>query len=383
MADFKKWLGSDSLRTLHEKYNFNLDETNSRINSVSSSVTSLTQSISSQLQSVNTKIGSIDKTYIEGKSNSADWQNGKMSISLSYATSGTRPNGLGHNNPMIINASYDSNWWNQLCLDFNGRIWIRGKDNNKNFVSPWRKVWTDEHFNYTPSRSRWTGSVSGINGVSDTSGNNYNTAGVWAGNSNEVIFTSSGSYIFFNHSTLGTNPVNTYYFKDGRGSNNGTIYCGTLNPSKVHNAVWNDYAEWFERGEPTEPGDIIALDEVCDKERYIKATENSTCVVGVHTDEYAFLIGGDELPTPTPNSEEAIPSAYDFNIDKYIPVGMMGRVRVKFIGEARKGMKVVPSKIAGVGKAYDPLTDNPDNIVGVIVENNTELEIRRIRIKLK
>lgn len=117
---------------------------------------------------------------------------------------------------------------------------------------------------------------------------------------------------------------------------------GTINGSKVYNAVWNDYAEFFERGEETEVGDIIALDENSDEERYIKATSESKVIVGVHSDTFAHLIGG-ENPT---NGEDF----YEYNIKKFIPVGLAGRVKVKVIGPIKKGDLITISPFdAGVG----------------------------------
>ena len=58
-----------------------------------------------------------------------------------------------------------------------------------------------------------------------------------------------------------------------------------LKNGKIYNAVWNDYAEFFEKGEETEVGDIIALDTDSKEERYIKAT-NPRTIVGVHSDTY-------------------------------------------------------------------------------------------------
>lgn len=70
---------------------------------------------------------------------------------------------------------------------------------------------------------------------------------------------------------------------------------GTLTAAKVYNAVYNDYAEFFPRGEDTQRGDIIALDETSGKEQYSKATSSSLCVVGVHTEDFASIIGGRTL----------------------------------------------------------------------------------------
>ena len=117
---------------------------------------------------------------------------------------------------------------------------------------------------------------------------------------------------------------------------------GNLTATKVFNAVWNDYAEFFERGEETEVGDIIALDENSNEERYVKATSDSKVIIGVHSDTYAHLIGGE---TP-PEGEDF----YEHNIKKFIPVGLAGRVKVKVIGHINKGDLITISPFdAGVG----------------------------------
>ena len=111
---------------------------------------------------------------------------------------------------------------------------------------------------------------------------------------------------------------------------------------KIYNAVWNDYAEFFERGEITTVGDIIALDENSDEERYVKATNESKVIVGVHSDTFAHLIGGENPP-----ENEGF---YEYNIKKFIPVGLAGRVKVKVIGPVNKGDLITISPFdAGVG----------------------------------
>lgn len=155
----------------------------------------------------------------------------------------------------------------------------------------------------------------------------------------------------------------------------GNINATTVNADTVYNAVWNDYAEFFPRGGETEPGDIIMLDMSATEEAYVKANEAATCVVGVHSDEYAHLIGG-ELP----------PDGVDYvahNIVKFIPVGLVGRVHVNFVGPAVKGCKVVPSDVPGAGRMYDPSKDNADNVVGYLVETDCLTSKRRLKIKLK
>ena len=143
----------------------------------------------------------------------------------------------------------------------------------------------------------------------------------------------------------------------------------------VYNAVYNDYAEFFPRGEATEPGDIVALDLSADHESYIKATATSKIVAGVHSDEYAMLIGGDKVDDG---------NYVEKNIEKYIPVSLCGRVFCKCIGKIHRGDTIVVSDIPGVGRAKLP-NDYVENtqIVGYAVDEDMNEEIRRVRIRVK
>lgn len=146
--------------------------------------------------------------------------------------------------------------------------------------------------------------------------------------------------------------------------------------SKAYGAVYNDYAELFPRGGATQPGDIIALDTNSQTERYIRANDTSKRVVGVHTDEYAMLIGGD-----LPNNGSSLD---DYNIDKYIPVSLAGRVRVRVIGKVKTGDLIVPSKVPGIGRAVeDGEIVSPDIVVGYAVEGDDLFCERRIRVRVK
>ncbi len=150
---------------------------------------------------------------------------------------------------------------------------------------------------------------------------------------------------------------------------------GTANFRTVTGAVYNDYAEFFPRGEATEPGDIVALDLTSDHESYIKATATSKIVAGVHSDEYAMLIGGDKVDDG---------SYVEKNIEKYIPVSLCGRVFCKCIGKIHRGDTIVVSDIPGVGRAKLP-NDYVENtqIVGYAVDEDMNEEIRRVRIRVK
>ena len=145
--------------------------------------------------------------------------------------------------------------------------------------------------------------------------------------------------------------------------------------SAVYNAVYNDYAEFFPRGEATEPGDIVALDLTADHESYIKATATSKIVAGVHSDEYAMLIGGDKVDDG---------NYVEKNIEKYIPVSLCGRVFCKCVGKIHRGDTIVVSEIPGIGRAKLP-NDYVENtqIVGYAVDEDMNEEIRRVRIRVK
>ena len=142
---------------------------------------------------------------------------------------------------------------------------------------------------------------------------------------------------------------------------------GNITGNRVYNAIFNDYAEFFEKGEETEVGDIVALDTDSKEERYIKAT-NPRTVVGVHSDSYGHILGGFES---IENSEES-----------FIPVGMSGRVKTKIIGAIEKGDEVVLSKYPGIGRKYHELTDRERDIIGFAVETNLSEEVKLVRIKI-
>lgn len=140
---------------------------------------------------------------------------------------------------------------------------------------------------------------------------------------------------------------------------------------RVFNAIWNDYAEFFECADAaTEPGDIIA--RLPGKtERYGRAMAQDM-VVGVHTDEFAHVIGG--LPA---TDEQTVLEA---NKGKFIPVALAGRVHVKVNGPAKVGQWVVPSDEPGVGVAVDNPTGN---VVGRVLVDKTDTGISRVRVLVK
>ena len=142
----------------------------------------------------------------------------------------------------------------------------------------------------------------------------------------------------------------------------------------VYNAVYNDYAEFFPRGEATEPGDIVALDLTSDHESYIKATATSKIVAGVHSDEYAMLIGGDKVDDG---------NYVEKNLVNYIPVSLAGRVMCKVTGPVHRGDTIIVSDIPGVGIATDDENIPHKRVVGYVVEDDDRTDIRRVKIRVK
>lgn len=149
---------------------------------------------------------------------------------------------------------------------------------------------------------------------------------------------------------------------------------GTFTASKVYNAVWNDYAEFFPRGEETELGDFIALDLDSDEERYVKASHKTSKAVGLHSETFGHMIGGDNPP----NGEDFI----FYNLPKFIPVGLVGRCYAKIIGTIDKGDLIIISDVPGVGKRFDRINDNPLDVIGMACESSSEEEIKLVKIKV-
>lgn len=135
--------------------------------------------------------------------------------------------------------------------------------------------------------------------------------------------------------------IGTAKFTAGNVAVSGTSYVSAdcyFKATRSYNPYLTDYAEWFERkpNERTEPGDIVSLDEASPRELYRRARLDDKCVAGIQSDEYAHIIGGDDVP-----DEE--------NIKNFIPIALAGRVHVKVDGIVRKGHYIGASEVPGVG----------------------------------
>lgn len=149
----------------------------------------------------------------------------------------------------------------------------------------------------------------------------------------------------------------------------GLINANIIDANKVYGAIWNDYAEWFEKEDANtifEPGDICSW---C-KTGVIKSdTSNNNLIMGVCSDTYGHILGGEKLED------------MEQNLRKFVPIGLTGRVRVKVKGTVKIGDYIVPSTMSGIG-----MVDNDADlkiVVGQALENKDNDEIDRITIRIK
>jgi hypothetical protein len=136
----------------------------------------------------------------------------------------------------------------------------------------------------------------------------------------------------------------------------------------ITNAVWNDYAELFKKHKPDvtyEPNHIIELEPDTNTYCY-SSSANSKKIVGVVSDNYGFLLGGDK----DVSNED--------NLKNYIPIGLAGRLKVYITGKIEIGDLITSSDIEGVG--MKSIENIPGTIVGKSLQNKTTDEIELIEI---
>lgn len=221
-----------------------------------------------------------------------------------------------------------------------------------------------------------------INDLKNTKANSCNPTLIGkvsiSNDGDSIVFNKNGEFVGVGGAIYGGQKLGFWHGKSKSGvslteTGDWIVDGGNVSANKVYNACWNDYAELYEKGEETEAGDIIGLNPISKKEEYIKATDPSMCI-GVHSDEYGHLIGGENAP----EGEDFL----KYNLKKFIPVGLVGRVRTKITGLISMGDKVVLSSIPGVGRKYIKGIDSPEDIIGMAVENKVIEEIARVRVNL-
>ena len=246
----------------------------------------------------------------------------------------------------------------QLLLEWKGQDSITGdlyyrshRDVNSGGWGSWRKVL----FSDSPT-------ITGTAVVENVSGNS-----IFSTNLSATSLNVSSQTTLKNLLVSSSTQFNSGFTATGTCNVTGNVSVnGEITGNRIYNAVWNDYAEYFERGEDTEVGDIIALHPTKGN-IYVKSFSRYCVVAGVHSDTYGMIIGGKKN-----------------NRDNYIPVGLKGRVYVKIKGKCHIGDTIVPSDdMNGVG-----IVDNTETtikyIVGYVVEDIEGGEnIRKVKILLK
>ena len=170
--------------------------------------------------------------------------------------------------------------------------------------------------------------------------------------------------------TLAFGSDGTFNFINQAGTGYSALRAGAITGDKVYNAVWNDYAEWYERedlDEYFEAGDIVTWHESGVK-KTTKSMDN--LVVGVYSDTYGHIIGGEALD----NMED--------NIEKYIPVGVSGRVNVKVIGTVNRGDLIVSSDIPGIGIAIPSNLPHSGCVVGKALQYKGDNGLGKVKIQI-
>lgn len=171
---------------------------------------------------------------------------------------------------------------------------------------------------------------------------------------------TSVGYLTYNGTTAATGQL------DGGSTaptaTNRLNYGGYFYATRVYNAYYNDYAEFFEKDEACEPGDLLMKNP--NGLGYIKSTSAyNKGVVGVYSNEYAHCIGGD---------------GKDDVEERFAPIGLAGRVNVKVKGNIEVGDMLVSSEVPGVAMKASEFVMG--TVIGKALENYSSENIGQIRI---
>lgn len=136
----------------------------------------------------------------------------------------------------------------------------------------------------------------------------------------------------------------------------------TLVHGRVYSANYNDYAETYEKADTEEfaiAGSVVMLDvetgkyKICDE-------EESTLVVGVISDNYGMLIGGQTIDTAE-EQEKCLNQVDNFT------VGVSGKVPVLLEGDATPGDLLVAAATKGYARVADRSSIIPGTVIGKVV----------------
>jgi hypothetical protein len=149
----------------------------------------------------------------------------------------------------------------------------------------------------------------------------------------------------------------------------GTSYTILDTAGKIHRPTYNDIAEWTEKSEESNPGDVLIWEDGGTKPSY-KAGSNK--VMGVHSDPntYGMILGGSD---ETMKEKEKI----------YAPLGLAGKALVNVIGPVNPMDQLETSEIKGharrsielkagtiVGKALESVKDGEQKKIWAMIYNS-------------
>ena len=165
-------------------------------------------------------------------------------------------------------------------------------------------------------------------------------------------------------STLASMFVDTVIGTAGE-NHNLNVYGDIYASGRVHDAAWNDYAEFFEKADPEmtfSAGDVIAL---VDGKYGLATQENARLCVGVCSDTFGHILGGEQGLT------------IEQNMKKYIPVGIAGRVSVRVYGTVMPGDLLTISPYDGIAMSS---CVSRGKIIGKALERKDDLGIGMIKM---
>ena len=146
-----------------------------------------------------------------------------------------------------------------------------------------------------------------------------------------------------------------------------TITANTITANKVYGAIWNDYAEWFEKENVNDTfdfGDICSWNE----KGVVLSSPFDVRVVGVVSNTYGHILGGFPLADMEENSKH------------FVPIGLTGRVNVKVKGAVKVGDLII-SAGNGIGKVDN--NASIQQVVGKALEASNDEDVKLITVLIK
>ena len=146
-----------------------------------------------------------------------------------------------------------------------------------------------------------------------------------------------------------------------------TITADVITANKVYGAIWNDYAEWFEKENVNDTfdfGDICSWNE----KGVVLSSPFDVNVVGVVSNTYGHILGGFPLADMEENSKY------------FVPIGLTGRVNVKVKGAVKVGDLII-SAGNGIGKVDN--NASIQQVVGKALESSNDENVKLITVLIK